>query len=101
MVRITTVTGGIGILIVAAAIIFAFIHPSDLLIIAGMVNLAFLLLGWFFFSGTSFSGKGGDTQKDFFTQVLLLRFAFISLVILVNLLLRNEILRAKILSDPL
>ena len=67
-----------------------------------MVNLAFLLFGVFFFF--TFGNQSYPSPPDQTSQrshLLLIRVFFVITVVLFNLLIRNELSRTKILSDPL
>ncbi|GAM10206.1 hypothetical protein OR1_02494 [Geobacter sp. OR-1] len=101
MIRIRTVASVAGLVIGLVAIVFAFIHPTDFIVLAVMLNLAFLLLGFYFFSGSELFRKELSEQAIPRSHALLVRLFFVFTVVLFNLLIRNELSRVQILSDPL
>ena len=101
MGRLTTVTSIAGLLIGCAAVAFSFIHPADFLSLAVMVNLAFLLLTFFFFFGLRLPVTLLPDQTSPRYHLLLIRSFFIVVVVLVNLMIRNELARTRILAEPL
>lgn len=101
MGRITMFTSITGLILGCVAIVFSFIHPSDLLPLAVMANLALLLVGVFFFFGLRLPVAPPQNQDSPRHQLLLVRVFFIITVVLVNLLIRNELARTRLLAEPL
>lgn len=99
MSRLSFLSGMTGLLLGLAAILFALTHPTDFVILCIMVNLAFLLLGGFFFFGMA--RQPLTEQATPRSHLLLVRLFFILTVVLVNLVIRNELSRVKLLADPL
>jgi len=66
-----------------------------------MVNLAFLPLTFFFFFGLRLPGTPLPDQAPPRSHLLLVRGFFIVTVVLVNLVIRNELARTRILAEPL
>lgn len=102
MAKFITVLGLLGIVVGISAIAHALLSSSGTLVFAITINIAFLLCGISVFAGISRLKKGLQSPDDKarFTLVIL-QFFFVLVVILVNVMIREELYRTSLLAKPL
>lgn len=97
-----TACGIAGLIIGIAALIYATVHRIDVLIFPLLMNLSFLLFAWFFFSVLgNLAGPPGERSAKIRLQLRLLKGFFLFSFLLVNLIVRQDYLRQKLVADPL
>jgi hypothetical protein len=98
MHRLVFYLGWTGLLLLAASALFAWMHPTGVVVLAIMANAALLAFGLFLFGIVrQMRGSGRPVSANF----LLFLFSFLFLVVLVNVMLHYEMSRAKVLAEPL
>lgn len=90
----------VGIMVGLASAVFALIHPTDFKILALLANITFAVMGFALFRRPSVT-RDGDLQTTSADIAFTARLFFVVTVTLFNIVIRNELSRVAILSEPL